>query len=188
MREPGDVTEVGTIVEEKVAFDHPFFPVVSRVIETPDGVRRDEQLLWDRGGREFAIAVVTDPEGNYVLVEEPKYGQMRRMVSAPTGGVKKGESPLTAAEREFLEETGYEASNWRFAQLGPIADFADKVDGGWHYICVADNARKVKEPRNLEQKVLMLPVFEIEYVIRASKMPAMSMVALLLVLHNGHEE
>jgi 8-oxo-dGTP pyrophosphatase MutT (NUDIX family) len=181
MRKIGEETEVGTIVAERRVFNHPFFPVVSRVVKTPDGTMRDEQLLWDRYGKKFIIAVVTDQEGRYVLVEEPKYGCMKRMISAPTGGMKKCEYPLDAAKREFLEETGYEAGGWRFLKAtSPIVDFADKSDGGEHLIVVANNAHRVADPKNPEQKVHVLSMDEIitDYM-EKGLMPAISMAALL---------
>jgi len=179
MRKVGEETEVGTIVEEKRVFDHPFFPVVSRVVKTPDGTARDEQLLWDRYGKKFVIAVVTDEKGRYILVEEPKYGCMKRMISAPTGAVKKNESALDAAKRELLEETGYEAYGWELLLRDPIVDFADKSDGGEHLIFRGKKACKVTEPKNSEQKVLILSSLDLiwEYM-RRGRVPAMSMAAL----------
>ena len=180
MRKPGEVTDVGTIVSEVKAFDHKFFPVVERVVQTPSGEVREPQLLWDRYGKQFVGAVVRDEQGQYVLVEEPKYGQMRRMVSVPTGGVKKGETLLAAAQREFLEETGYEASDWEPLCEGPIVDFADKSDGGEHHFFTARHARKVREPRSTEQKVILATSSESRVLLRSGRIPAISMAALLL--------
>lgn len=182
MRNAGDVTEVGSIVSEEQVFKHPFFSVISRTVQTPLGVTREPQLLWDRSGKGFAIAVVTDPDGRYILVEEPKYGRMQRMLSAPTGGIKKNETIADAARREFIEETGYDASDWQLVLVDPISDFADKTDGGGHWIVVAHDAQKVGEPKSPDQKVLVLTIEEIirEHM-RKSHMPAMSMAALLFV-------
>ena len=68
---------VGNILTEETVLGHPYFKVVERVVVTPTGEVRDSQLLWDRRGKLFAIAVVTDESGQFILVEESKYGQMR---------------------------------------------------------------------------------------------------------------
>ncbi len=125
----GDTTPVGKVIAERHVLENPFFPVIERVVAV-NGVERDPQYLWDRRGRTFAVAVGLTPEGNFVLVEEPKYGQMKRMLSFPSGGVKKGETPVEAAAREFEKETGYRADSWELLRETPLVDFADKIDGG----------------------------------------------------------
>ncbi len=111
MRTPGEKTEVGTIVSETKVLDNKFFPVIERVIQTPDGGTREPQLLWDRSGKVFSVAIARTPEGKFVLIREPKYGQMKQMLVVPTGAVKKDETPEQAANREFIEETGYNVTN-----------------------------------------------------------------------------
>ena len=183
MHNVGEATPVGTIVSEERAFDHPFFPVLRRFVRTPEGVKRDEQLLWDRVGKNFAIAVVTDDKGNFVLVREPKYGQMKMMLSAPTGGVKKGEHMFEAVKRELKEETGYVSDSWSNTPVGPFIDFADKSDGGEHFVFFAENAYKVGEPRGLGQSVVLATRDElITEFIPSGVIPAMSVAALSLKL------
>lgn len=182
MREVGLQTEVGEIVSEDLAYDNKFFPVISRVVKTPAGIVREPQFLLDRGGKFFAIAVACDEYDNYILVDEPKYGQMKRVLSVPTGGVKKGETPLTAAKREFLNETGYISDHWEESGLAPLIDFADKIDGGEHHIFYARNARRHQDPRDPERKVFITSKHSLMEVLRVGIMciPAMSLAALLL--------
>lgn len=188
-RNVGDETEVGTIVSEKLAFDNKFFSVIERVVKTPDGSIRAPQLLWDRQGKNFAVAVVITTDNKFVFVREPKYGQMETMLSLPTGGVQKGESPLLAAQREFREETGYEADNWTALRDGmPVIDFADKTDGGEHYFFFGINARKVGEP---EREVVLLSEKDSRALIHRSDSQlkiAMSIVGLILVMTSGLPE
>ncbi|RPH35194.1 NUDIX hydrolase, partial [bacterium] len=76
-------------------------------------------------------------------------------VLAPVGGyLEPKEDPLSAARRELLEETGYEASDWT-----PLGTYA--VDGNHgvstaHFF-LARNARKVREPESddLEEQELV---------------------------------
>jgi hypothetical protein len=112
-RQAGDKTEVGTIVSETTALDNRFFTVIEWVVKTLDGVTWDPQLLWDRQGKTFVVAIgITNCNHSdlknlvpkqLILVRESKYGQMKKILTAATGMVEKNETLLEAAQREFLE-------------------------------------------------------------------------------------
>lgn len=107
------------------------------------------------------------------------------MISFPTGGVKKNESPVDAAAREFLEETGYTARAWLPITHDPIVDFADKTDGGEHYVFWAIGAVRVQEPKNPEQRVVLADKTKmLQKIIPRGVMPAMSMAAFLALLRS----
>ena len=152
MREQGEVTPVGRIVSESIDYDNKYFPVIKRVVETPDFVTREPQYLLDRSGKTFAASVVLTESGNILFVNEPKYGQMNYFLAVPTGAVKNGETPEQAAQRETLEETGYQAKNFTVIN-SKVVSMADKVDGGEHIILVADHAQKVQEPEQSRQAI-----------------------------------
>lgn len=61
----------------------------------------------------LAIGIVTlDEEGYTTLVGQWRYPLERYSWEIPEGGGPKGESPLLAAKRELLEETGLSAKRW----------------------------------------------------------------------------
>ncbi|MBI4224894.1 MAG: NUDIX hydrolase [Candidatus Sungbacteria bacterium] len=183
-RQPNDTTEVGKIVSESIAYDNPFFKVTRRIVETSGGIIREPQFLWDRQGRSFSVVIGHTNAGNIILVREPKYGQMKRMLTAATGGVKKDETPLDAAKREFTEETGYGATNWIILREDPMVDFSDKIDGGEHYFFLATGAYLVKMP---ESEVVLIDPKRARNLLRGRLDDmhleiAMSWVALTLAL------
>jgi len=58
-----------------------------------------------------AVSVVAfDHSGRVLLVERRADGTWE----LPTGGVEPGETPLTAASREFFEETGLTSAHFRY--------------------------------------------------------------------------
>lgn len=162
MRQIGENTPVGTIVTEKTVYDNPFFRVVERVVQTPDGQTREPHLLWDRGGKRFAIAAAITADNQIVLVREPKYGQMDTVLTLATGGIEKGEDPFVTAQRELRSESGYVANPADWITLignseDSFIDFADKVDGAEHFVYLATHAVRVEvePPERYRQAVLL---------------------------------
>jgi ADP-ribose pyrophosphatase len=51
-------------------------------------------------------------DGRLLLIENYRPSIDRMLLELPAGTRSKGEAPLATAKREFLEETGYEASSW----------------------------------------------------------------------------
>ncbi|MFX0206355.1 MAG: NUDIX hydrolase [Candidatus Hodarchaeota archaeon] len=142
---PGE-SKIGEVVDQEEVFDHRFLRVTRRTIETPLGKIR-EQLVWDRGNKRFAVAIAETQQNQFILIEEPKYGQMKEMLVVPAGGVKKGETPLYAAQRELREETGYYTEDWIPLMGGKsMVDFPDKVAGGEHLFFYGRNATQVCDP------------------------------------------
>ncbi len=76
--------------------EHDFF-----VIDAPDWIN--------------VVTVTTDNE--LVLIEQYRHGVMGVTLEVAGGMVDPGESPLEAAKRELLEETGYSSDDWHFLGL-----------------------------------------------------------------------
>jgi len=66
--------------------------------------------------RDSVIVLPLLNEGEAVLIRQYRYAVAQWLLEAPAGGIEDGESPLVAAERELLEETGYRAS--KFEKIG----------------------------------------------------------------------
>jgi len=60
--------------------------------------------------------------------------------SIPKGGIQTGEEPLSAARREFTEETGF-ASEGPFIALAPIKQKSGKIVHAWAFQGDCDPAR-----------------------------------------------
>jgi ADP-ribose pyrophosphatase len=149
-------------------------------VELPDG-RIIDEFLWVRT-REFAIVVAITPDGQVVLERSYKHGARRVAVSLPAGYLEEGESPRDTARRELLEETGYEAEEWK--SLGSFT-----VDGNYgvsvEHAFLATNARQARDlggtgHDDLEEiEVFTLPLSEAIGLVERGEVAQLSSAAAL---------
>lgn len=63
--------------------------------------------------RDWVHVYALDEGGRLLLVRQYRYAGDALCSELPGGAVDDGETPLTAAQRELREETGYQARDWR---------------------------------------------------------------------------
>ena len=99
-------------------------------------IRRDEVHMPDghHAWREYVVhpgAVVilafADPE-TLILERQFRYPKHRHFIELPAGKLEKDEAPLWTAQRELVEECGFEASEWwKVATLDPCIGYSTEV-------------------------------------------------------------
>lgn len=99
------------VLSSKYLFKRPWLTVRRDVLELPDNRINDEYYVLEYPTWVNVIAVTTD--GKFVMVEQYRHG-LRDIFKEIVAGVSEaGESPLEAAKRELLEETGFAGGQWR---------------------------------------------------------------------------
>jgi len=93
----------------------------------------------------FAVAVPFTKAGEMVMIRSYKHGAERVTLCAPAGLINPGESPLQAAQRELLEETGYSSPDWR--DLGSFVVEGNRQCGTAHLFLARDSSQ-VTVPNN----------------------------------------
>lgn len=134
--------------------------VEDRTVQTPDG-QIIEHWPWVITPDYINVLALTT-DGRYLVFRQGKYG-LEGDSLAPVGGyLEPGEDPLTAAQRELLEETGYTARQWH--HLGHfLVDPNRGVARGDLFL--ASDACRVTQPVSddlEEQELLLLTRAELE--------------------------
>lgn len=155
----------------------PWLTIEHHDIELPDG-RLLHNWHWIITPDYVNVVAVTE-DGHFICFRQVKYG-IRGVTLAVVGGyVDEGEEPLAAAQRELLEETGYESPDW--VSLGSfIVDPNRGVANG--HLFLARQARYVK-PRDAddleEQELLLLTREEIETALERGEVKVLSWAATI---------
>lgn len=127
-------------------------------VRLPDGRIIDD--YYRLRSRDSAIVVARTADGRLIFERQYKHGAGRLGLTLPAGLIDDGESPMAAARRELLEETGYAAG-----RLLPLGRFVRNGSffGGADHVFVADCAKPVRTPLDsgdLEEMeiILLTPV------------------------------
>jgi len=97
-------------------------------VKEPSGIVVQRDIVR-HGGSVVVLAIDdTSPEPNVLLERQYRYAADKYLWELPAGSIDHGESPLSAAKRELLEETGYRARRWsRALHYYPSPGFVDET-------------------------------------------------------------
>ena len=159
-----------------------FLRVESHMVRLPDGgVIPDWSWVI---APDAAIVLAMTDDGRFLCFRQTKYA-IDGTVLAPVGGMlEPGEAPLAAAQRELLEETGYEAATW----VSLDSHILDPNRGvATMHLFLALGARPVTEPNSddlEDQELLLLSRIEIEHALREGAFKVLAWSAVVaMALH-----
>jgi len=162
----------------QIILDHSKYLVVeNHTVELPDG-RVISDWPWLITPDYVNVLAVTEA-GEFLCFRQTKYAIAGTSL-APVGGyLEPGEEPLAAAQRELLEETGYQAAEW--IDLGRFG-----VDGnrgaGTACLFLGRRARRVAQarPDDLEElQLIHLSRAELEAALDAGEFKLVSWMAVV---------
>src|SRR5512136_3441609 len=166
------------ILARNTILNHSKFLVVeNHTVELPEG-RVISDWAWVITPDYINVVAVTEG-GRFLCFRQTKYA-VEGTSLAPVGGyLEPGEEPLAAAQRELLEETGYEATEW--IALGRYRVDANRGAGTAHFF-LALHAHHVAE-RNAddleEQHLLLLTRAELEEALTTGQFKALPWAAIV---------
>ena len=114
-------------IEREVIYKGKIFDVEKHVVSLPNGNTSVRELVYHNG----AVAVlVIDESDKIVMVEQYRKAFESISLEIPAGKLEKGEEPVSSAERELAEETGYTAESLEkiFSFYGAPGFCSERVD------------------------------------------------------------
>lgn len=111
-----------------------YFNVREDHLQLPHGARMCYTCL--EVGVHAAAILAKTKEGKLIINREYRHPTGKWLLSCPGGRIDPGESPLEAAKRELLEETGY--GGGKFSLLGNAYPFPAVAEQIIYYIYVED--------------------------------------------------
>ena len=130
-----------------------YVTVETHRVQLPDGAII-EDWAWILTP-EFINVVVETEAGDFLCFRQYKYAAQGTTLGIVGGYLDPGEEPLTAAQRELLEETGYAALDW--TELGSYPIDGNRGCGVGH-LFLARGAEHVQQPDadDLEEQEMVL--------------------------------
>jgi len=150
------------ILRERLIYEHqPWLTLREQDVELPNGLVIERYILTDSPDIVMMFAIT---EGHQALfVEQYKHGIGRLSLDLSAGYMDAGDpSPLSAAQRELHEETGYVSEHW--AHLASLASEPNRSSVRFHYFLAWD-CRPAGAPHldaTEDLRVHLIPLEEVE--------------------------
>ena len=161
----------------------PWFSVHEDRVRLPSG--RIVEDYYRIEAPDYVLISARREDGSVLMERHYKQCLGRVILTCPAGGVEAGETPLEAARRELLEETGYQAARWT-----PMGSFV--VDGtrgicSAHLFC-ADGLERCAEPVADEMEEMELQFMspaQLSAAVRQGEIALLPDIALLALALGG---
>jgi ADP-ribose pyrophosphatase len=116
------------VLSSETVLQHPFLGVSMETVRLPSGRVIEGWPIVD--SRSYVMVVVENQAGELLILEGYKHGLGRSSWQVVGGYLEEGEEPEAAAQREMLEESGYESGEWH--ALGSFVVDANRRAGTAH--------------------------------------------------------
>ena len=168
-----------SLTKKSIFVKKPWFEVFKEEIQLPDGVVVPEYYEIEMPHYTAVFAVTL--EQKIIILRCYRHAIGEVTLTKPGGMIEKGESPLEGIQREFLEETGYVAKEWK--SLGEFVGNSTRGCGTYHLFFVTE-AYSVQEPDSgdLEElKLLLWTPEDVEKAIDDKQVRSLGVLSMLLL-------
>lgn len=111
------------ILNEEIAFNNPWYLLKRHEVLLPNGVIVKDYFTSQLP--DVVLIFALTPDKKVLMVKQYRHAVQEILLELPAGTYVRGrETPIAAAKRELLEETGYQAKKLKL--LGKIRDYPTK--------------------------------------------------------------
>jgi len=115
------------VISSRAAYRGPAFWVTTDQVLEPSGVQARRDIVRHTGSVVVLAVDDTHSEPHVLLVRQYRHAASQYLWELCAGRIDEGENELVAAKREFREETGYTARQWKrifrfYASPGFVAE------------------------------------------------------------------
>jgi len=167
-----------SLTKKSILVKKPWFEIFKEKIQLPDGKVVPEYYEIEMPHYTAVFAVTLGKKIIILRCYRHAIGEVT--LTMPGGMIEEGESPLAGIQREFLEETGYKAKDWK--PLGTFVGNSTRGCGTYH-LFFATGAYSVQQPDSgdLEELELLLWTPEdVEKAIDDKKVQSLGVLSMLL--------
>src|SRR3989338_22631 len=140
------------VLKSREVYKNPWIRVQEDKVIKSNGRRGIYSIVETKGG---VTIVPIDIKGYCYLIKEYAYAVKRTEINLPGGGLDNNETPLKAAKRELLEETGLTSKKWKY--LGKIFYFTNIFSTPEHLFLALDVKKKSRKLSSEIDKVISPP-------------------------------
>ena len=130
------------VLDKKKVFEaKPWISIFSKKIKLPNNkiIEKYHEIKLN----DFVIIYALTKDNKLVVEKQYKPAIKTFTYTLPKGAIERGETSLSAAKREFLEETGFKAKKWK--KIGSVVGSGSYGCGTAH-IYLAEKAYKFTKP------------------------------------------
>ena len=170
------------ILSSEYLVQRPWLTARRDVAELPDGRVNNEYYVLEYPDWVNILAITK--EGQIVMERQYRHALGKTCYELPCGVIEKGETPLDAAKRELLEETGFAGGEWQeWMTLSPnpatstnlahsfLASGVEKVSGQHLdatedidvYLLEKDYVRELLQNNQILQALMAAPLWKYFY-------------------------
>ena len=168
-----------SLTKESILVKKPWFEVFKEEIQLPDGKVVPEYYEIEMPHYSAVFAVTVDQKIIVLRCYRHAIGEVT--LTMPGGMIEKGESPQAGVKREFLEETGYVAKEWK--SLGSFVGNSTRGCGTFH-LFFATGAYPLQEPDSGDLEELELLLWkqqEVEQALDEGQAKSLGVASILLL-------